>query len=195
MQLLESILGIKNNIKIVRTLVLHKDWQYNITELSKDINLNKGVLSRLIEELEKENIIKVNRKGKIKLFSINKENSFIKDIIIPLFEKENTFSNYLLKDFINTLKTKTESIILYGSYAKNTAKLSSDIDILVISNKKLEEIEAFKKDFLKKDILLRVDVMNILELKNLYKKQEPFIKSVRKNHKILSGKSLMELIK
>ena len=78
MQLLESILGKKNNLKIIRTLVLRKDWQYNITELSKDININKGVLSRLVEELEKENVIKVNRKGKIKLFSINKENPFIK---------------------------------------------------------------------------------------------------------------------
>lgn len=195
MQLLESILGKKNNIKIIRTLVLRKDWQYNITELSRDININKGVLSRLIEELEKENIIKVSRKGKIKLFSINKENLFIKDIIIPLFDKENNFVNYLLKDFINTFKD-TESIILYGSYAKGTAILSSDIDILVISNKNIEkEVEDFKEDFLKKDILLRVDVMSILELKNLYKKQEPFIKSIVKNHKILSGKNLMELLK
>ncbi len=198
MQLLESILGKKNNIKVIRTLILRKDWQYNITELSKDININKGVLSRLVEELEKENVIKVNRKGKIKLFSINKENPFIKDLIIPLFEKENNFYQYILNDFINKLRNETESIILYGSFAKGTANLSSDIDLLAIVTKKdinlKKEIEIFKENSLKNDILLRVDVMSILELKNLYKKQEPFIKSVIKNHKILSGKNLMELL-
>ena len=140
MQLLESILGKKNNIKIIRNLIMHKEWQYNITELSRDININKGVLSRLIEELETENIIEVSRKGKIKLFSINKGNPFIKDIIIPLFEKENNFYQYILKDFINKLKDKTESIILYGSFARGTAKLSSDVDVLVIVNKKNDEL-------------------------------------------------------
>ena len=198
MQLLESILGKKNNIKIIRNLIMHKEWQYNITELSRDININKGVLSRLIEELETENIIEVSRKGKIKLFSINKGNPFIKDIIIPLFEKENNFYQYILKDFINKLKDKTESIILYGSFARGTAKLSSDVDVLVIVNKKNDElkkeIEIFKENFLKNNMLLRVDTISILELKNLYKKQEPFIRSVVKNHKVLSGKPLMEVL-
>src|SRR3989344_1792836 len=198
MKLLESILGKKNNSKIIRNLIMHKEWQYNITELSRDININKGVLSRLIEELETENIIEVSRKGKIKLFSINKGNPFIKDIIIPLFEKENNFYQYILKDFINKLKDKTESIILYGSFARGTAKLSSDVDVLVIVNKKNDElkkeIEIFKENFLKNNMLLRVDTISILELKNLYKKQEPFIRSVVKNHKVLSGKPLMEVL-
>lgn len=198
MQLLEIILGKKNNIKVLRHLALHKNWQFNITELARDLSVNKGILSRLIEDLEKENLIKITRKGKIKLFSINKDNLFIKDIIISLFEKEADFPKKILKNLVNKLKNKVESILLYGSFAKGTAKLSSDIDVLIIVDKKensLErEIEVFKKDFLKDDLLLRVDVIDILELKNLYKTQEPFIKSVIKNHKLLSGKSIKELV-
>lgn len=198
MQLLETILGKKNNIKVLRHLAMHKDWQFNITELARDISINKGILSRLIENLENENLIKITRKGKIKLFSINKDNLFIKDIIISLFEKEADFPKNILENLVKKLRDKVESIILYGSFAKGTAKLSSDIDVLIIVNKKennLEkEIEVFKKDFLKKDLVLRVDIIDILELKNLYKTQEPFIKSVIKNHKLLSGKNIMELI-
>src|SRR3989344_250153 len=198
MQLLETILGKKNNIKVLRHLAMHRDWQFNITELAKDISVNKGILSRLIEDLEKENLIRIIRKGKIKLFSINKDNLFIKDIIILLFEKEADFIKNISENLVKKLKNKTESIILYGSFAKGTAKLNSDIDILIIVNKKdgdLEkEIGVFKEDFLKNDLLLRVDIISMLELKNLYKSQEPFIKSVIKNHKILSGKPVMELI-
>ena len=198
MQLLETILGKKNNIKVLRHLAMHRNWQFNITELAKDISVNKGILSRLIEDLEKENLIRIIRKGKIKLFSINKDNLFIKDIIILLFEKEADFIKNISENLVKKLKNKTESIILYGSFAKGTAKLNSDIDILIIVNKNdgdLEkEIGVFKEDFLKNDLLLRVDIISMLELKNLYKSQEPFIKSVIKNHKILSGKPVMELI-
>ena len=108
MQLIENILGKKNNIKVLRHLIKHKNWQFNITELAKDIYINKGVLSRLIDDLEKENVIRVSKKGKIKLFSINKENLFIKKTIIPLFEKEDILVDNLVDDIINIIKIVKE---------------------------------------------------------------------------------------
>ena len=198
MQLIEIILGKKNNIKVLRHLIKHKDWQFNITELAKDTNINKGILSRLIDNLEKENIIKINRKGKIKLFSVNKENLFIKEVIMPIFEKEDTFYYSALDKFVKKIKNDVVSIIAYGSVVSGEIKLTSDIDILVIINKKnkiLEKkINELKKEFLDNDLLLRVDLININELRKLYKTKEPFIKTLIKNHKILYGKQLIEMI-
>ncbi len=198
MQLLENIFGKKNNIKVLRHLAMHKDWQFNITELARDISVNKGILSKLVESLEKENIIKVSRKGKIKLFSINKDNQFIKDLVINLFEKEKNFQEEILRPLVKKIGNKAISIILYGSFASGKARLSSDIDVLVIASKKDNELEKdialLKEEFLKKDLLLRIDMISIAELKNIYKMQEPFIKSVIKNNKVLHGKSLSEMI-
>lgn len=199
MQIIEDILGKKNNIKVLRHLIKHKNWQFNITELAKDIYINKGVLSRLIGDLEKKNIIKVSKKGKIKLFSINKENLFIKNIIIPLFEKEDIFYYKILDKFAQKIRNNAISIIAYGSVVSKEIKLTSDIDILVIIDKKnkiLEDkINKLKNEFLDNDMLLRVDLINIKELKKLYKTKEPFMTSIIKNHKILYGKSLMDLVK
>ena len=199
MQLIELILGKKNNIKVLRHLIKHKNWQFNITELAKDININKGILSRLINNLEKENIIKVNRKGKIKIFSINKGNLFIQEVIIPIFEKEDTFYYNILNKFVKKIKNNVISIIAYGSVVSGEIKLTSDIDILIIINKKNKILEEktnkIKKEFLENDLLLRVDLINISEFKKLYKTKEPFIKSLIRQHKILYGKSLKELIK
>jgi len=198
MQLIETILGKKNNIKVLRHLIKHSNWQFNITELSKDLNVNKGVLSRLIEELEKENIIKTNKKGKIKLFSINKENLFIQKVIIPLFKKESTFYYEILDKLVKKIKGDVISIIAYGSLVSGKIKLTSDIDILIINKRNKEDIgkktNEFKKDLLNKDLLLNIDLINISELKNIYKTKEPFIKSVLKNHKVLFGKSLGEIL-
>ncbi|MBL7100900.1 MAG: hypothetical protein ISS23_03020, partial [Nanoarchaeota archaeon] len=105
MQLL-NILGTKNNIKVIRFLVRHENWEFNISEFSKDTKINKGVLSRLIKKLEKENVIRVNRKGKISLFKLNKDNLFIKNVLIQLFEKEETFFKEHLKNRLTKLKEK-----------------------------------------------------------------------------------------
>lgn len=198
MQLIEQVLGKKSNIRVLRHLVKHKDWQFNITELAKDTGINKGALSRVIEELGKENVIKVSKKGKIKLFSINRENLFIREVIMPLFEKEDTFYCDTLSKLVKKIKSDTISIVLYGSVASGKAKLTSDIDILVIVSKEdksvEEKINKIKEEFLKNDLLLRVDLLTLNELKKIYKTREPFISSVIKNHKVLYGKQLTELV-
>ena len=198
MQLL-NILGTKNNIKVIRTLVRHKDWEFNISEFSKDTKLNKGVLSRIVKKLEKENVIKVNRKGKILLFKINKDNLFIKNVIIPLFEKEQTFFKEHLKNkLINLKEENVLSIILYGSYASGEANLTSDIDIMVViknkTNSLINKSDNLKNELLKEDFLLRIDIINLSEFKKLYKLKEPLLKSIEKNHQIIHGKKIEELL-
>ena len=73
------------------------------------------------------------------------------------------------------------------------------ITVKYVTEKTFEKsMEAIAKSFARVEESLekheRVLDMILKELKNLYKSQEPFIKSVIKNHKILSGKSVMELI-
>lgn len=198
MQLL-NILGTKNNIKVIRFLVRHENWEFNISEFSKDTKINKGVLSRLIKKLEKENVIRVNRKGKISLFKLNKDNLFIKNVLIQLFEKEETFFKEHLKNRLTKLKEKDVlSIILYGSYASGEATISSDVDIMVIVKNKTKSLisksDNLKNELLKEDILLRIDIINLIEFKKLYKLKEPLFKSIGENHKILCGKKIGELV-
>ena len=200
MQLLEQVLGSRNNIRVLRYLVKHLNWEFNISELSKDTGINKGALSRLIKKLKQNNTIKINQKGKIILFKLNKENIIMKNLIIPLFKKEDNFFNQFIRPKLLKLKAKNAlSIILYGSYARNDFKLSSDMDLLIIVKSKdtkfENEIDELKKEFLDNDILVRTDIMALNEFKKLYKIKEPLIMSIEKNHEVLYGKNLTELIK
>lgn len=199
MQLLEQIFGKKNNIRVLRHLARHMDWEFNITELSKDIKINKGILSRLVNQLEKDNLVKINRKGKIILFKLNKENLIIKELVIPSFKSEREFIDLHIKPRLLKIKSKDIiSVVMYGSYAIGNFKLTSDIDLMVVVKNKNSNVEknfeALKKTFLEEDIVINIDIIPLKEFKKLYKMKEPLIGSIEKDHVIISGKRIQELI-
>ena len=84
---LEEIIGSRAKVSFLRFLAKSKDWQFNLSSISKSINLDKGALSRLIKELEKSKIIEVKRSGKLLLFRLNSKSKFF-NVINSLFEKE-----------------------------------------------------------------------------------------------------------
>ena len=87
-QPLESILGSRNKIKLIRFLSRSDEWQFNLASIAKEIKTDKGALSRLVKELEDSDILEVKRSGKLLLFRLNQKNKIISKLIIPLFEKE-----------------------------------------------------------------------------------------------------------
>ena len=88
MQRLEEIIGSKNKIKLLRFLCSEKDWQFNLSEISRKIKIDKGVLSRLIKEFEQKEVIETKRSGKLLLFKLNENNTLIKNSIKSMFEME-----------------------------------------------------------------------------------------------------------
>jgi len=88
MQPLEEVIGSRNKIKILRFLSQNRDWQFNLSEISKKAGLDKGALSRLVKSLEKAGAIEVKRSGKLLLFRLNEGNKAIAKYVIPLFAKE-----------------------------------------------------------------------------------------------------------
>ena len=200
MQLLGDIFGSRNNVRVLRYLANHQNWEFNISELSKDIKINKGVLSRLIKKLKGNNLIKINPKGRIVLFRINKENIIIKNLVIPIFKIENNLFNDIIKPRLLSLKSKNIiSIILYGSYASRNFKLTSDIDLLIIvkenDNNLKNDADKIKSEFLEQDLILRIDLIKLNEFKKLYKLKEPLILSMQKNYEVLYGSNFDALIK
>jgi len=84
---LESVLGSKTKISLLRFLSKHQDWQFNLASIAGAIHADKGALSRIVSELESKKILETRRSGKLLLFRLNLKNKF-SQLIIPLFEKE-----------------------------------------------------------------------------------------------------------
>ena len=90
MQPLENILSGKNKVKLLRFLVKHPDWQFNLTDISKKINVDKGTISRVVRDLEKDKLLEVRRRGKLLLFKLDFSKKIVK-LTKKMFEIEENF--------------------------------------------------------------------------------------------------------
>lgn len=84
---LESVIGSRAKVSLLRFLSKNKDWQFNLSEISRSINIHKGALSRVVKELESKKIIETRRSGRLLLFRLNIQNKLVR-IIMPMFEME-----------------------------------------------------------------------------------------------------------
>jgi predicted nucleotidyltransferase len=204
MQLIERILGSKTKIALLRILSRHNNWEYSIAELSKDVNLDKSLISRTIKDLEKDNVVKTFIKGNNKLCRINKKNKIVRDIVIDLFDKESEIvediSNTLIKKIVPKNFPSISSLFIYGSLVKGGFTPRSDIDIMVIIKdntgvmaikKKLEEVSSV---FMKDDLMVTFDVITEKEFKELFSNKEPTIIDIVKSNKLLYGKDVRDIV-
>jgi|GEM_PF-1694059 len=201
MQLIENIFGSRGRISVLKRLSRHRGWWFNISELSKDMGINKGALSRIVGRLEKDSLIIVNKKGKIKLFKLNEKNLFVTDFLFPVLKAEDALFNGIRKSLAAQFPEKmVYSVVIYGSYAKGTERLESDIDLMVImKNKAFEKMcrdisDKLSAEFLDNGIMLVIDLLDEAEFKKLYSAKEPLIRSVAETGFVLKGKNLEELI-
>jgi|GEM_PF-2450368 len=70
----QAIFGSHPQVKIIETLLLHPDFEYNLTELAECSDVSKATIFELKEKLLHYGILKPTKKvGHIQLYKFNKE--------------------------------------------------------------------------------------------------------------------------
>ena len=181
MQPLNDLFGTGSKVKVLRHLCLHKGWEFSVSELAKDIRMNKGDVSRIVRSLG--TLLNTKKKG-ITLFSLNQKHA-LSPVLITVFEGEKKTMDALFNK-LKTVKTaRVDAIVLYGSYAKGTQTAGSDVDVLIIDRPEKKKLLEVKKLFLDRGLLLNYDVMTLKEFKE---SREPVVTSIKKDHKVIAGK-------
>ena len=158
--------------------------------IAKKLKVNQKTVSNLLNELEKEHILKFTQEGKNKYYYLNEFYPHIKEIIqlIEIQRKVNFFEKYKkLKELFLKLEERIQGIlIIFGSYANFNATEKSDLDVFVMGKiKDLEDLEEF----------YNVKINIVKSNKNKFNKKEHIIKEIIKNHIILKGvEDFIELI-
>jgi len=118
----------------------------NVREYSRLMKVSPPTASKILFEMNKEELLKIEKERNYIFYHANKENKDFIDLSRIYWRKK-------LKNLINYLyKNLTEPvIILFGSLSKGEIRGDSDIDIIILSSKKEINLKKFEKN-LKRNI-------------------------------------------
>ncbi|MCX6710194.1 MAG: nucleotidyltransferase domain-containing protein [Candidatus Woesearchaeota archaeon] len=135
----------KTLIKIIRLMRKELDKGQTILGISKQLGIGYRPAYNHIIEMEKEQIIQVQKIGHSKQCKLNLAGAKTRHLLesLDIIKKEELYQehsklNAIIEGLISKLAEKyfseIHSVILFGSYAKGTTTKQSDIDLMFIVN-------------------------------------------------------------
>ncbi len=186
----ETLLGSKVKIKILRNLFRFPTKIFTSRELACNIKVSHTGVLKSLSDLQGMNIIKIENHGNSNLITLNKE-SLLYNELDTLFKFESASLKYLNEE-IKRIFPHAKTIALFGSIAKNTEALNSDIDVLIITGNKTRINEIIAKNqgqFIKLfGNMISPHIMTENEFK--VKRNTNFIKGILENYILIKGNKL-----
>lgn len=165
-----NILNNKSNWKLLALMSYAPGAGYTRNEMQKIIKWTNLSLDRTIRKLEFYKIILKDKR----IIKLNFSNERTKQIL-EIIEFEKKKLNYpqlplflIIHEFIRLVDDKKiDTMYLFGSYAKKTAKESSDIDIAIFSKEKINLIQAKDRILQEYDKEIQLHYFNLDEKSKL----------------------------
>ncbi len=159
-------------------------------EISRRLKANQRTTLQHINRLVKINVLNTNIVGKAKQYTINKENPIAKEYLkqAEIFKKMKLLARkFIIHKLLKEIKPENTPMILFGSYAKETERKDSDIDLLLIKDKHEKKIMKKIKEFEKRqNKKIQVQRMTEKYFTDGMEKDHLIIEII-KNHTILSN--------
>lgn len=119
---------------------------FTIHGLSKRLDHSYSYIYKIVHQMVRQGLLKMNQAGKAKLCFININSPNIINYLSIISNEETnkipqTISsklNELISKILSSTKSNIHSVVLFGSYTKGKETSKSDIDLLIIVPKKEE---------------------------------------------------------
>ena len=181
------------NLTTLKILGLYTtDYQkaIHVRKISRAIQTDVKAVGIHLDRLENQNILQSSINGRNKEYTPNLNNPVTKYYLI-LAETYQTINylenNYIIKRLTNEITPKIDGIIiLFGSYATGDAIETSDIDLLIVSEKQPDyAIINTIGSLMGKEI--NTQTMTPSNFQKGLKENDPLIIEAIKNHLVLKG--------
>ena len=174
-----------NKLEVISLFRGNYKARFYLREISRLSKLSLKTCQNVLLILEKAKILKSKIEGKNKYFSLNLENIKTKLYLLQseIYQTSLFIEKYSqFKMFLKSLQTSVP-IIVFGSFAKLIADKNSDLDLLIVSEKKLK-LSFYLLPF--KPHQIKISEKTFLKA---IKEQENLIKEIEENHVILNNHS------
>lgn len=124
--------------KVLSLLLLNPEKPYHVREIARICDLSAGSLHRELAMLAETGLLVRESRGNQVTYQANKRFSFFKELASIL--KKTSGISAVIANSLHPLAKHIECAFIFGSIAKGTETLNSDIDLFVIGDVKFSEI-------------------------------------------------------
>lgn len=131
--------------KILRLFYADRTASFHTREIIRKTKLNENSAFRFLNQMEKDKILVSKKDGNMKKYSIAKNDvtySLLTHLDILKFNSLPSIRKNAIKLFLAKLKDQPVMVLLFGSTAKENYQENSDIDLLLIMNRKIDTKDA-----------------------------------------------------
>lgn len=131
--------------KIFGIFYSNRSIRIHLREIARKARMNENSAFRFLKQLENENILISRKDGNLKKYELVKNEkvySILTFFDINRFNALPSIRRNAIAYFMQGLKEKPIIAVLFGSTAKDTYSEDSDIDLLLIVNRKINTKEA-----------------------------------------------------
>ena len=173
--MLAKLFNSKARFEILKLLLFNRDKEYHLREISKVTKFASSVVFHELQNLKSLNLVTYEKKANLVIYSINQNQPIIQDL------KNIFIKTDLVGELIKQrLEEKIKFGLIYGSFAKGTETSKSDIDLLIISEIKEEELL---------NIIISLEKEINREINYVLWTEKEFIKKAKDNHLLKTIKS------
>lgn len=171
-------------LKIIELLT--KKSNLTINQIAKELKESYSFVNRTVNSMIEENIIEKNNVGHSILCTLNKNNDKTKALMnLNEVNKRDDFikKNKELKLIIEELTLEADAIGIFGSYAKGIQNKESDIDIFIITDKKLDMTKTVRAVHAK----YGKEISPLIFSRKQFSTDKPIVQEIINNHILLKG--------
>ncbi len=161
--------------------IFHKDPMQELheREVMRKAKISKGSANSILRRLSETGILERKKTGRMVFYKFDNRSPVARQLKI-------LFNVYSLQKLVDQLKPHCKRIVLFGSCAEGLDVRESDIDLLILTQKReevMEEVSAYQKNL---DRKLSPIIVNANEFTKLKREDRPLY------HRIVKGIVLWE---
>jgi len=194
--LLENLLGSTTKVKILRLLFEYPNRDFTTDEVLKNAFVGRGYAGKCLKTMLGSGVLVAKKIRRERRYSLNKGGCYFSELK-ELFRKERERYHglsYLHRGLVADIgeRLDRETVILFGSVAAGTATPESDVDLLIISDRKQFVHKACKSIGMKYRIAVQPVVMNGPEIEKRIKEGSMFLRNIGKEKMFIRGDEALQ---
>ncbi len=181
--MLERLITSTARVRLLELFLLNPDRKMYIREIARFTGLNLNAVRRELTNLEEFGLLASSTSGNTKTYAVNKENPILQELTMIVLKTEGV--GKVLKENIESLG-QIRCAFLYGSFAKNAARIDSDVDLFLIGKVDEDALEPLirrSEERLQRDV--NYVIFTVEEFKRRREQNDPFVSNVLAEPRII----------